>query len=111
MTKARFLFQNHRFYCFEISGHAEYADEGLDIVCAGISATVITSLNLLEKILTKKSVCNEDEEKGYIRFEIIDFNISNTDAKFIDMVVENLICSLEQISKVYPKHLQIKIEK
>ena len=47
MTKAKFIYSNQLFQTFEISGHAEYADEGLDIVCAGISATVINSLNLI----------------------------------------------------------------
>lgn len=110
MTKAKFIYENNLFNTFEIIGHADYADEGLDIVCAGISASVITSLNLLIKLLNKKVLFNENQEEGYMHFEIIDQNIDNKTRSFVELVMENLYESLLQISDNYPNHLKIKKE-
>ncbi len=109
MTKAKFVYENNLFNTFEIIGHADYAEEGLDIVCAGISATVITSLNLLIKLLNKKVLFNENQEKGYMHFEIIE-EIDNNTRDFVEIVVDNLYESLLEISDNYPNHLKIKKE-
>ena len=34
---------------FEVSGHAEYADPGMDIVCSAVSALTITVINSVEE--------------------------------------------------------------
>lgn len=111
MTKAKFIYSNQEFQVFEISGHAEYADEGLDIVCAGISATVISSLNLIMKLLGKNVKFNEDQEEGYMKLEVVKNNFNDTTREFLELIVDNLYESLQQISDIYPNHLQIKIEK
>lgn len=111
MTKAKFKYDNQSFRSFEISGHAEYNEEGLDIVCAGISATVITSLNLLLKLLGKKAKFSEVQEDGYMYFEIIDKKLEINTNYFVELVIENLILSLQEIEETYPNHLKIKIEK
>lgn len=111
MTKAKFTYLNHKFQKFEISGHAEYADEGLDIVCAGISATVINSLNLVLKLIGKKAKFNEDQEEGYMKLEIVDLNIDKSKREFLELTIDNMIESLMQISDMYPNHLKVKIEK
>lgn len=110
MTKAKFVYENNLFNTFEIIGHADYAEEGLDIVCAGISASVITSLNLLIKLLNKKVLFNENQEEGYMHFEIIDHNIDEQTRSFIELVINNLYDSLSEISYSYPNHLKIKKE-
>ena len=48
MTKIT-IFRNrdNEFLGFECLGHAGYAEEGEDIVCAGISALVINTVNSL----------------------------------------------------------------
>lgn len=111
MTKAKFIYDKSMFKTFTISGHADYADEGLDIVCAGISATVITSLNLLMKLLKGKFSFTENQEEGFMNFEIINYDIDSKTKSFIDLVVNNLYESLNEISETYPNHLKVKIEK
>lgn len=110
MTKAKFVFHNDQFHYFEISGHAEYNDEGLDIVCAGISATVITSLNLLIRLLNQNAKFSENQEEGYIYFEVVNQPLDPKDVNFMAIVVENLITSLQEIENMYPHHLKVKIE-
>ena len=51
MTKATFNYKNNDFVSFEISGHANYAEYGSDIVCSGITTATFTTIGLLKKIL------------------------------------------------------------
>lgn len=111
MTKASFKYSAQGFKSFEIKGHAEYSEEGYDIVCAGISATVITSLNLILKLLKNKIKFSEDQVKGYIFLEIVDENVDLTIHEFIELIVDNLISALQDIEESYPNHLKVKIEK
>jgi len=111
MTKAKFKFHNQIFQEFSISGHAEYNDEGLDIVCAGISATVISSLNLLISLLGKSVKVGENEEEGYIHLEVLDYNFDDATKKFMHLIIDNLINQLSEIESMYPNHLKVKIEK
>ncbi len=55
MTKIT-VFKDHdeKYLGFTCLGHAEYADEGEDIVCAGISALVINAINSLEMFTSEK---------------------------------------------------------
>ncbi|MGE5654134.1 MAG: ribosomal-processing cysteine protease Prp, partial [Bacillota bacterium] len=39
---------------FEVRGHAEYADAGEDIVCAGVSAVLQTAALALEQLFSIK---------------------------------------------------------
>ena len=92
-------------------GHTNYGVSGEDIVCAGISATVINSLNLVLKLIGKKAKFNEDQEEGYMKLEIVDSNIDKSKREFLELTIDNMIESLMQISDMYPNHLKVKIEK
>ena len=39
-----------RYEGFDCTGHARYADVGQDIVCAGVSALVINTINSVENL-------------------------------------------------------------
>lgn len=47
MIKATFKKQNDKFYWYQVEGHANYAEVGNDIVCAGVSSLFITVTNTL----------------------------------------------------------------
>ena len=39
---------------FHMSGHADYAEHGSDVVCAGVSALVINCINSIEEFTDTK---------------------------------------------------------
>ena len=45
MINARFLKSKGSYTAFSIEGHAGYAENGQDIVCAGVTSAVMTVLN------------------------------------------------------------------
>lgn len=83
----------------EITGHANYADLGKDIVCAAVSSIVITSLNGIIS-LDDKSI----EYSGNI-------NIKNIKMDYItNKLLNNMLNMLIELSNDYPKNIQIREE-
>lgn len=84
-----------------ISGHADYDEFGKDIVCASVSSTVITTINILLS-LNKDSI-SYDNTKGLIIDILKD---DDTTKKIINVLVSNLL----ELERAYPKNIQIKEE-
>ena len=57
--------KNSSYTEFVSRGHAGYAEEGQDIICAAVSALIISTVNSLET-LTKDHFRLEDKD-GYVR--------------------------------------------
>ena len=86
MTKIT-IFRNrdNEFLGFECLGHAGYAEEGEDIVCAGISALVINTVNSLGLYTKDAFSTDSDEEAGH-------------DA---DLLMKSLVLGLQGIQNTY----------
>lgn len=84
-----------------INGHAGYDDFGKDIVCAAVSSTVITTINILLS-LDNQSISYNDS-RGLI-IEVLKNDM--TTKKIINVLISNLY----KLEKAYPKNIQIKEE-
>lgn len=85
--------------CVIAEGHTGYAEEGKDIVCAGVSALLQTFLLWLmeeygERLKVKK-------EKGFLRMIFP----ANPKSKFIFSI---FLKGLREISKLYPDYFEIE---
>ncbi|HBA64475.1 MAG TPA: ribosomal-processing cysteine protease Prp [Lachnospiraceae bacterium] len=67
------IYKNEKHECvgFKASGHAEYAEEGQDIVCAAASMLIINTINAIDRYTDDKSTEVSDEESGIIEFRLI----------------------------------------
>ena len=79
---------------FECHGHAGYAEEGEDIVCAGISALVINTVNCLQDLL-KTPLSVEYDDDGNIKCRL-----HKTDEK-TQLLIDSMIHGLEWIQLQY----------
>lgn len=92
-------------------GHAGYARKHLfyrepDILCAAISALVISTVNSLEELAGEKFSTVTNEETGFMRFDFQD----NLQEKSI-FLLDSLVHSLEKLSEQYgTKYLQVHIK-
>lgn len=84
-----------------INGHAGYDDFGKDIVCAAVSSTVITTINILLS-LDNQSISYNDS-RG-LTIEVLKNDM--TTKKIINVLISNLY----ELEKAYPKNIQIKEE-
>ena len=83
----------------DVSGHSGYANKGQDIVCAGVSAVTIGTLNAIHEI-TGKVPEHELDEQG---FASIKFNKSNQE----QLIAQVCIIQLKSIVENYKKYVVI----
>ncbi len=85
-----------------ITGHAGYDDYGKDIVCASVSAIVITSVNAALR-LDKNSVIYKSA-KDKLTIDIV------SDNKNVLLIMENMIQMLKELALTYKKNIKIEEE-
>ena len=52
---------------FESSGHAEFAEEGADIVCSAVSALIINGINSIDTFTDDDYELEQAEDGGFLR--------------------------------------------
>ena len=82
-----------------ITGHANYDEYGKDIVCASVSATVITSLEAIASFDETLIDVKETQDKLEI---FIKKHVDIT-----DKLIKNMINCLNEIAKQYPQNIKI----
>ena len=84
----------------EVKGHADYDDEGYDIVCAGISIATLMTANLIDRLNYKLTVLDLIAEDGYFRLEV-----KNND-RVLNEIVNNLEDTLDDLWEQYPRYIK-----
>lgn len=82
-----------------ISGHAGYAEEGYDIVCASVSCIAITTVNALISIDEDCIIYSESD--GLLEIGIMKHS------EVIDKLIDNMINLLENLSQQYKEYIKI----
>lgn len=82
-----------------IMGHANYDIYGKDIVCASVSATVLTTVNGIMAI---------DDSIILVSFlkDKVNINVKRND-NVSQILLNNMISCLKEIEKEYPKNMKI----
>ena len=104
-----FVDSTSRITGFSIKGHSGYAEEGSDIVCAGISALVITTENALCQLL-KLSPTERGGEDGFLEVLLPE---KMTEAQMHDaqLLMNTLHIGLENIAQAYPDYVRLTVRK
>lgn len=82
-----------------ISGHANSADYGKDIVCASVSSIVYTTVNALKRY-SSSSVNFEDNQKMTITVL--------KDDEITKLLIDNMFDLLHSLEEDYPKNICVK---
>ena len=80
---------------FRIEGHAGYAEEGEDIVCAAISAMAINTINSINELTEDTIDVDMDEEEAYIDASFFD----ETSGKDAQLLLKSLALGLQNIEE------------
>lgn len=97
MTKITvFRNRNQEFLGFECLGHAGYADEGEDIICAGISALVINTVNALGMYTSERFETDSEESTGKIALRFL--SPVGHDG---DLLMKSMVLGLQGIQNTY----------
>lgn len=82
-----------------INGHANYACYGKDVVCAAVSATVLTSLNSIMAL--DDSVILVEQEDDCMIIKVQKFERTS------QVLLSTMLSCLKEIEKTYSKNLKI----
>lgn len=95
-----------RTFELDIVGHANYADKGKDIVCAGVSALTIALVNSLRDMQKKKKVDNKMIlASGRTRIESL--TKIYTDIIEVEAAYNTVMKGFEHIVMEYPNNVKI----
>ena len=83
----------------EIKGHALFDDYGKDIVCAGVSSVVTTTINAI--LTFNKDYISYLKEHDKL---IIDVNVHD---EIVDNLINNMLDMLNNIEEDYPNNIKI----
>ena len=101
MVKATYRVDENT-HTLTVVGHANYAEYGKDIVCAGISSIVQALIGWLEENYYRANCISVSPKEG----EVI---ISCEGGEDLSAVFQMASIGLGQIADVYPDHMQIQI--
>jgi uncharacterized protein YsxB (DUF464 family) len=100
--------ESESIHSFEISGHAFFANRGKDIVCAGISAVSVGTINAVHALTgVTPEIENGD---GFLRCVIPEDLPGNINEK-VQLLLEGMAVSLRTIEEEYGKHIKITFKK
>ncbi|MEG0264343.1 MAG: ribosomal-processing cysteine protease Prp [Erysipelotrichaceae bacterium] len=85
----------------EISGHAQAANKGEDLVCAGVSSIGIGTLNALD--LLSKNTCECSIQEACIHILVKDMEDKRT-----QIILQTMLIQLSTMEERYSKNIKIK---
>ena len=92
------------YLSFSSKGHAGYAEEGYDIVCAAVSALIITAVNSLDSFTDEEFTVEEND--GYVSFQF-----KQPTSERGTLLMDSLLLGLTQIEQEYHKQfLTVRIQ-
>lgn len=89
---------------FSIKGHANYAKHGEDIVCSGVSAVTVGTVNSIE-VLTGV-VLDSKMKDGFLSGRLPSVESPDTFAQ-VQLLLESMVVMLQTIAKSYGTYVEI----
>ena len=94
-----------RIASFAVEGHAKYAKPGKDIVCAGVSAVSVGTVNSIEQLAGVRLPA--EMKNGWLSSKIPHSLEADADSR-VQLLLESMIVMLDTIAKSYGKHVSLR---
>lgn len=91
---------------FTVEGHAGFKEAGKDVVCAGVSTVLYSSINGLEKVLGLRSKLKVEGEKGFAKCVLLD-TITESEHEKANIILETMVLGIKEMSKQYKKYITV----
>ena len=101
MTNIEFT-QTDNILCFSCTGHADFAEKGRDIVCAGISALCMALLQRIKELQKEKQTQITD---CFISDGCLILRFTQTEKS--EECLNTLMCGFRAIAHTYPENCNI----
>lgn len=90
---------------FAISGHAEFAEHGKDIVCAGVSAVSVGTVNAAEAVLGVH--LHTSMQSGNLEVRVPE-GLEPKAQEQLQVILESMVVMLDSIQQSYGKYIKIQ---
>ncbi|WP_339022504.1 ribosomal-processing cysteine protease Prp [Spiroplasma endosymbiont of Crioceris asparagi] len=100
MIKALIKSDNNKIKSIVVNGHANYANSGKDIVCAGVTAIMVGALNAIDILYNDQATLNVLENEIQI--------IVKSDSNELQKTLEFVKIQLKTIFEQYPTYFELK---
>ncbi|UXR70504.1 MULTISPECIES: ribosomal-processing cysteine protease Prp [unclassified Staphylococcus] len=88
-----------------MDGHADFAEHGQDIVCAGASAVVFGSVNAIMGLTSERPDIDYADDGGYFHVRSVD--TSNEQAQ---LILQAMLVSLQTIEDEYSDFIKLNLK-
>ncbi|OUS77886.1 hypothetical protein B1748_03685 [Paenibacillus sp. MY03] len=97
--------KDRRIVSFAVEGHAKYAKPGKDIVCAGVSAVSVGTVNAIETLAGIELPATV--KNGWLSSDVPVLPDAESDSR-MQLLLEGMVVMLETIATSYGKHVVIQ---
>jgi uncharacterized protein len=97
-----------RITSFTLSGHANFAEKGSDIVCAGVSAVSFGAVNAIMSLTGIEPEIEQGGDGGYLRC-VFPKDISKDTQEKVQLLLNGMLISLQTIEREYGKYMKINL--
>ena len=99
MIIAKYSYKNNHYVSLNVKGHAEFSEEGKDLVCASASSIMFGLMNALDEANEKIKIEELDNE----------IKITNTSKNSkVDNYIELAIYQLKTLEQSYKKYIRVE---
>lgn len=107
MIRVEFTKKADLFHSVVVTGHAEYAEYGSDIVCAAVSSQVISVENSLQSLLNVNVNTQVNEaEGGYLKLTLPLLH-NAVQQEQAQLLMQHLRLALTVIAESYPEYVSV----
>jgi Predicted ribosomal protein len=96
---------DRRIVSFAAEGHANYAKRGEDIVCAGVSAVTVGTVNAIETLTGIRLPYSM--RNGWLQSAIPETGAPAADDK-VQLLLESMVVMLDTIQQSYGKYVVVR---
>lgn len=108
MIKIKIFHESEYIRGIEITGHADYAEYGQDIVCAAVSSQVTSVENSLERLLGISCELDVNEQEGgYLKMMLPDIS-DKRQREDAQLLLRHLIFAYRILEENYPEYIKIQ---
>lgn len=107
MIVVSFQKKEDNWVAYEISGHAGYAENGYDIVCAAVSVLATNTCNGLERLAQYQPIVDIEEELGGFLYVETLSDLTTEQQQITQILLQNLYDGLMDIHYQYPEFVTV----
>lgn len=108
MITVTLTMRNKCIYAFTVSGHANTAPYGQDLVCAAVTAVTVGTINAIEDLLKVKPELTINSQAGFIHCDLSSMETASEVQVKLQVLLRGFVVSLETIKNDANNSLTIK---